>query len=331
MAQRRNYSSVVDAIVRMSRQEGVGSLRRGSSMTVNRAMLVTASQLTCVDEDFELHATISDLVSSEGNWNIVLIGRYIGDNLMEGIASMLPSRVDYEEDDWVWGIENNGQFRILLVSFSPALPSFVTPATTVTAAGFKPLPPPENNRPSSQKPMSTFVDSFDDSGVPDELDSPSHFGSNTIHDDAGSYVGYNSDHFDSFIWPNTTRSDRTPYLRISIVLLSFRCRKDLTSAVGVSTPLRHLPPLATIKTSRPPFSSCRLHKNPHQAVDPSPDYLLSASSPATIQKIPSRVCFPPLRFFSGRKSERQSMIGVLGTESTYVYGSSGISTLPRAR
>ncbi|CAN1301666.1 hypothetical protein LINPERPRIM_LOCUS25061 [Linum perenne] len=48
----------------MWRQEGVGSLRRGSSMTVNRAMLVTASHLTCVDEDFELHATISDHVSN---------------------------------------------------------------------------------------------------------------------------------------------------------------------------------------------------------------------------------------------------------------------------
>ncbi|CAN1259445.1 Clathrin light chain 2 [Linum perenne] len=50
--------------------------------------------------------------------------------------------------------------------------------------------------------MSTFVDSFDDSGVPDELDSHGHFGSNTIHDDAaGSYVGYNSDRFDTFV-PN---------------------------------------------------------------------------------------------------------------------------------
>ncbi|CAN0858351.1 Mitochondrial uncoupling protein 4 [Linum grandiflorum] len=53
-AQRRNYSSVVDAIVRMSRQEGVGSLWRGSSMTVNRAMLVTASQLASYDEFKEM-------------------------------------------------------------------------------------------------------------------------------------------------------------------------------------------------------------------------------------------------------------------------------------
>ncbi|KAF8012262.1 hypothetical protein BT93_I0407 [Corymbia citriodora subsp. variegata] len=48
--QRRNYRSVVDAIQRMARQEGVTSLWRGSSLTVNRAMLVTASQLASYDQ-----------------------------------------------------------------------------------------------------------------------------------------------------------------------------------------------------------------------------------------------------------------------------------------
>ncbi|KAK3411793.1 hypothetical protein EUGRSUZ_I00553 [Eucalyptus grandis] len=48
--QRRNYRSVVDAIQRMARQEGVASLWRGSSLTVNRAMLVTASQLASYDQ-----------------------------------------------------------------------------------------------------------------------------------------------------------------------------------------------------------------------------------------------------------------------------------------
>ncbi|KAH6808118.1 dicarboxylate carrier 2 [Perilla frutescens var. hirtella] len=50
VAQRRNYKSVVDAISQMSKSEGVTSLWRGSSMTVNRAMLVTASQLASYDE-----------------------------------------------------------------------------------------------------------------------------------------------------------------------------------------------------------------------------------------------------------------------------------------
>ncbi|KAF4350412.1 hypothetical protein CsatB_023934 [Cannabis sativa] len=50
MAQRRNYTSVVDALTRMSRQEGIRSLWRGSSMTINRAMLVTASQLASYDQ-----------------------------------------------------------------------------------------------------------------------------------------------------------------------------------------------------------------------------------------------------------------------------------------
>ncbi|KAL8472206.1 hypothetical protein ACS0TY_029430 [Phlomoides rotata] len=40
---RRNYKSVVDAISQMGKNEGIASLWRGSSLTVNRAMLVTAS------------------------------------------------------------------------------------------------------------------------------------------------------------------------------------------------------------------------------------------------------------------------------------------------
>ncbi|CAH9070210.1 unnamed protein product [Cuscuta epithymum] len=48
--QRRNYKSVVDAISQMAKNEGVTSLWRGSSLTVNRAMLVTASQLASYDQ-----------------------------------------------------------------------------------------------------------------------------------------------------------------------------------------------------------------------------------------------------------------------------------------
>ncbi|XP_062164105.1 mitochondrial uncoupling protein 5 [Alnus glutinosa] len=53
-AQRRNYKSVVDAITRMARQEGVASLWRGSALTVNRAMIVTASQLASYDQFKEM-------------------------------------------------------------------------------------------------------------------------------------------------------------------------------------------------------------------------------------------------------------------------------------
>lgn len=53
-AQRRNYKSVIDAIAQMLRQEGVASLWRGSSLTVNRAMIVTASQLATYDQVKEM-------------------------------------------------------------------------------------------------------------------------------------------------------------------------------------------------------------------------------------------------------------------------------------
>ncbi|CAI8595709.1 unnamed protein product [Vicia faba] len=54
VSQRRNYKSVIDAITRMAKQEGVTSLWRGSSLTVNRAMLVTASQLASYDQFKEI-------------------------------------------------------------------------------------------------------------------------------------------------------------------------------------------------------------------------------------------------------------------------------------
>ncbi|CAL0314110.1 unnamed protein product [Lupinus luteus] len=53
-AQRRNYKSVVDALSTMVKREGVTSLWRGSSLTVNRAMLVTASQLASYDQFKEM-------------------------------------------------------------------------------------------------------------------------------------------------------------------------------------------------------------------------------------------------------------------------------------
>ncbi|KAH6822616.1 uncoupling protein 5 [Perilla frutescens var. hirtella] len=52
--QRRNYKSVVDAISQMTKNEGVASLWRGSSLTVHRAMVVTASQLASYDQFKEM-------------------------------------------------------------------------------------------------------------------------------------------------------------------------------------------------------------------------------------------------------------------------------------
>ena len=52
--QRRNYKSVFDALSQMCKNEGVTSLWRGSSLTVNRAMIVTASQLASYDQIKEM-------------------------------------------------------------------------------------------------------------------------------------------------------------------------------------------------------------------------------------------------------------------------------------
>ncbi|KAK6940237.1 Mitochondrial substrate/solute carrier [Dillenia turbinata] len=64
VSQRRNYKSVADALTRMAKSEGVASLWRGSSLTVNRAMIVTASQLATYDQIKE--TLINEGVMSDG-------------------------------------------------------------------------------------------------------------------------------------------------------------------------------------------------------------------------------------------------------------------------
>lgn len=44
-AERRNYRNVVDALVRMAREEGILTLWRGAVPTMGRAMVVNAAQL----------------------------------------------------------------------------------------------------------------------------------------------------------------------------------------------------------------------------------------------------------------------------------------------
>lgn len=45
LAERRNYKNVVDALVRMTREEGLFTLWRGAIPTMGRAMVVNAAQL----------------------------------------------------------------------------------------------------------------------------------------------------------------------------------------------------------------------------------------------------------------------------------------------
>lgn len=85
--QRRNYKSVVDAITRMAKQEGVTSLWRGSSMTVNRAMLVTASQLASYDQFKEM--IISNGVMRDG------LGTHVTASFAAGfVAAVVSNPVD---------------------------------------------------------------------------------------------------------------------------------------------------------------------------------------------------------------------------------------------
>ncbi|KAE8709445.1 IMPACT family member in pol 5'region-like [Hibiscus syriacus] len=54
-SQHHNYTSVIDDVTRMTKQEGISSLWRGLSLTVNRAMLVTASQVVFLRSNQIIH------------------------------------------------------------------------------------------------------------------------------------------------------------------------------------------------------------------------------------------------------------------------------------
>ncbi|GAB5593883.1 hypothetical protein Unana1_08783 [Umbelopsis nana] len=49
VAQRRNYRNALDGVIRMTREEGVTSLMRGVGPNINRAVLMTGSQLVSYD------------------------------------------------------------------------------------------------------------------------------------------------------------------------------------------------------------------------------------------------------------------------------------------
>ena len=85
--QRRNYRSVVDAISQMSKQEGIASLWRGSALTVNRAMIVTASQLATYDQAKEM--ILEKGVMSDG------IGTHVTASFAAGfVASVASNPID---------------------------------------------------------------------------------------------------------------------------------------------------------------------------------------------------------------------------------------------
>ncbi|KAI3718032.1 hypothetical protein L1987_70019 [Smallanthus sonchifolius] len=87
VAERRNYKGVGDAIARMVKQEGVTSLWRGSSLTVNRAMIVTASQLASYDQIKE--TILKNGVIGDG------LGTHVTASFAAGfVASMASNPVD---------------------------------------------------------------------------------------------------------------------------------------------------------------------------------------------------------------------------------------------
>ncbi len=62
-AERRNYKSVFDAILRISRQEGVLMLWRGAIPTMGRSMVVNGAQLSSYSQTKEILLKTGKFVS----------------------------------------------------------------------------------------------------------------------------------------------------------------------------------------------------------------------------------------------------------------------------
>ncbi|CAK9165222.1 unnamed protein product [Ilex paraguariensis] len=85
ISQRRNYKGVVDAITQMSKQEGITSLWRSSSLTVNRAMIVTASQFASYDQIKE--ARLDHGVTNDG------LGTHVTASFAAGFVAAVASNL----------------------------------------------------------------------------------------------------------------------------------------------------------------------------------------------------------------------------------------------
>ena len=87
--ERRNYRNVFDAIVRIVRTEGVGSLYAGLGPNVNRAMLMTAGQLASYDSFKQLL-----LQHTGGLFTDNLMTHFTASTLAGVVATLLCQPVD---------------------------------------------------------------------------------------------------------------------------------------------------------------------------------------------------------------------------------------------
>ncbi|KAI9285744.1 mitochondrial carrier domain-containing protein [Umbelopsis sp. AD052] len=86
-AQRRNYRNALDGVIRISREEGIASLMRGVGPNVNRAILMTGSQLVSYDVFKDL--LLNNVGLSDG------MGVHFGSSLLAGlVATTVCSPVD---------------------------------------------------------------------------------------------------------------------------------------------------------------------------------------------------------------------------------------------
>ncbi|KAJ2959353.1 hypothetical protein NQZ79_g5114 [Umbelopsis isabellina] len=86
-AERRNYRNALDGVLRMSREEGLSSLMRGVGPNVNRAILMTGSQLVSYDVFKDLLLNTAGLKDGAGV--------HFGSSLLAGlVATTVCSPVD---------------------------------------------------------------------------------------------------------------------------------------------------------------------------------------------------------------------------------------------
>ncbi|CAN1798710.1 Putative ribonuclease H protein At1g65750 [Linum perenne] len=65
-----------------------------------------------VDDNIDLHTTVSEMVLPDGSWNVDYIRHYLEEDLVDEIVGMSPPTSEQGVDEWIWSREINGKFSI---------------------------------------------------------------------------------------------------------------------------------------------------------------------------------------------------------------------------
>ncbi|CAN1774320.1 Putative ribonuclease H protein At1g65750 [Linum perenne] len=62
--------------------------------------------------EFDVNSTVADMTMEDGGWNFELLENMLQPEMVDLAAGTTPPRPNRGDDDWIWGLEDSGQFTI---------------------------------------------------------------------------------------------------------------------------------------------------------------------------------------------------------------------------